>query len=202
MEAINSYDQVIDLEQRKQVVAVFVASLLDVQAISWIYDTWRDLNWRSGDRWHIVVPLINLPRNEHDFERLVPNNFNYELARQIQKIYGVADEDTPCLIFDDFNDEVQQMKVGLGDFEEAKRLILKIQRFMDEEVGSNERLSDHRRRELTAKLVAHLRNDEIKQALLGWAPKAGSALAKIASNKLVQEGAKWVLRAYGAPIPM
>jgi hypothetical protein len=120
----------------------------------------------------------------------------------MQKTYGVDDEDTPCLIFDDFNDEVQQMKVGLGDFEEAKRVALKIQHFMEGKVGPDQRLDDYRRRELTAELVAHMRNEQIKQALLGWAPKAGSALAKIAGSKLVQEGAKWYLRAHGAPIPM
>jgi hypothetical protein len=193
MNPVNSYRDLMRLEEKKQIVAVFVASGLDTEAIKWVFDTWSEINRRSGDRWHVVVPLINMPFHERDFSVLTNQNYNTELAQEIRDVYGIADEDTPALVFDDFNDEARQMTVSLFDKEERKAIILEIERFMNVETPNGKPLTDAERQATNAKLIAHLQMQRLKRSAFGWAKKQGSALGKI----VLQGAFKGALKAHG-----
>ncbi|MGY3406084.1 hypothetical protein ACVWZV_002197 [Bradyrhizobium sp. GM5.1] len=197
MEPVNSYEDVVYLEKRKQIVAVFVASGLDTDAVKWVFDTWFELGRRSGDRWHVVVPLKRMPLDENDTSVLVPNNFNVELAEQMRNVYGVTDAETPVLVFDDFNDEARQMMVSLNDKEGRKDVILAIERFMKQEMPDGVQLSDTDRQNMTAKLVRRLQAENIKQSAFTFAANTGSALSKIA----FQAAFKAAAHAAGIPLP-
>jgi hypothetical protein len=197
MEPVNSYDDVIWLEKKKQIIAVFVASGLDPKALTYVFQTWYELGRRSGQRWHVVVPLNKIPQHADDPLLLTHENFNGELAEQIRTIYGVSDDETPVLVFDDFNDEAHQLKVSLADEGDRARVIGAIDVFMKQHVPDNVQLADKDRAALIGMLYSYLQVQGIRRTAFGLLPKAGSALAKVA----ISQGAKWLARGHGAPIP-
>jgi hypothetical protein len=201
MWAINSESDIVILENTKQVIAVFVASGLDSEALSWVFKTWSELEERSRDMWHVVVPLIKIPEVKDDPPDLTHGNFNVRLARQLRETYGVDDDDTPVLVFDDFNEEVQQRQVSLkGDEGERKQVITAIESFMIDKVKQNGKdavFSDLGRRAVVGELVDYMAMQKIKRSAFKLVPKVGSALAKIA----ITQGAKMVAISHGIHIP-
>jgi hypothetical protein len=196
---INSASDILYLERRKQVVAVFVASGLDPGALSWVFNTWWELEARSGDMWHVVVPLRKVPTHKEDPPDLTHQNFNVDLAKKFRETYGVSDGDTPTLVFDDFNDEVQQRQVSLkGDEEERKHIIRAIETFMNAKVAASGEpavFSDLGRMTIVGELVDYLAMQKIKRAAFRLVPKVGSALLKIA----ISQGLKRIANVHGIP---
>lgn len=106
---INSIEDIYKLQGRNAVVSVLVASTMDREAIDWIFRAWHDLHSLTGMNWHLLVPTrtpSHLLKPERDFDP--------ELAEQIRELYRVPLKDTPCLVFDDFNEDHRQHYVRLG----------------------------------------------------------------------------------------
>jgi hypothetical protein len=136
----------------------------------------------------LVVPLKTIPPLTYDPKlKFTIDDFNEELAHEIQKGYGIADSDTPCLVFDNFVDEMRQLKVGLTGGEQARKaLIVDITEFMNSALPKNQEdyhPTDETRLRMTGELFNYTQAQAIGRQFVTMLPSVGSALAKLLVSK-------------------
>ncbi len=126
MWAITTLKELDFLEREKAIVSVLLAENYDSDLIDWISASWQDLHSDSGMNWHIAVPCHkNIePSKIYEFsQKPAPKRYSdyYDsgLARKIMRLYGLNNNHSPVLLFDDFNESRHQRYISLSEFSKA-----------------------------------------------------------------------------------
>jgi hypothetical protein len=176
MMGITSADQIVKLEPQKSIVGVFLATGYDRDAIEWLQSAWSDIHMASGEYWYLLVPVRaeSLPG--------MPREIDIELSAEIRGMYGIDERQTPCIVFDNFDESVHQRTVTLiGTDDSRKKTMLavaKILRESAEKLGDAGR-TDRWRRQVIDELHDRIRAHEVGAFIIGRAPKAFSLLPKV-----------------------
>ena len=122
MFAVTSYHDLIDLESRGVVTSILIAERYDKQLLDWIYTCWEDLNTDSGNGWHIAIPSRkqSATLNTNFLETFTSSDFSTEFSRNLRSMYGLKKKHSPCIVFDNFNEEARQRYLQLGAFDESE----------------------------------------------------------------------------------
>lgn len=121
--AVCSLDTINQFINRPAMISVFLASEFDRSAVKWIFDTWDGLHFETGMYWHVLVPSKT---SVYEKGGLQPNDYNFELARELTSMYGLTKNHTPCLVFDSFIESQRHPCIRLEKLNEPqlKRLFL------------------------------------------------------------------------------
>jgi hypothetical protein len=175
MEGITSAEDIVRLEPQKVIVSVFLLTGYDHSAAEWLQKSWRQIHLDSGSSWWLLVPT------EKPGAVGQPVDVDVALSAQLREMYGVTEEQTPCIVFDNFIDEAQQNVLSLkGDEELRKKMMVKMSRLIKTEVEKlgNKPRTDRWRREVTGKVFnsAQWELGEIK--MLKVAEKTASVIVE------------------------
>lgn len=122
MFSVNSLEQLNQLERQNKFVAVFLATGFDLSALRWLIECWMEIHVTSGYRWHMVAPTKR-PIND-DLRNCTLENFDSALARDLARMYGLEEDNLPCLVFDSFSDEHRQLFVKFPASEKERRKLI------------------------------------------------------------------------------
>ncbi|MCK1538677.1 MULTISPECIES: hypothetical protein [unclassified Bradyrhizobium] len=179
MEGITSAEGIVKHEPEKVIVSVFLLTGYDHSAAEWLQKAWRQIHLDSGESWWLLVPTKN-PQSEGQ-----PVDIDEELSAELREMYGVTEEQTPCMVFDNFIEEAQQNVLSLkGDETLRKNMMLKMSRLIKDEVdklGDKPR-SDRWRRQVTGRVFNSAQWERAEIKLLHVAKKAASVLVEKGSG--------------------
>src|SRR5262245_43974399 len=118
MFSITSIDKIDYFTKEPKIISIFLATRLDMTAVKWVFDGWLDLHITTGHNWHLLVPTYD-PIDDK-LSKANSSNFNSDLSRELIKQYGLDLKSTPCLVFDDLNEEAHQHYISFQDHKEGE----------------------------------------------------------------------------------
>lgn len=171
MIGVTSAEEIAHLERQKVIISVFVASGYDREVVQWLQDTWQQLHIDTGDHWYLLVPVLNpgLPG--------IPSDVNFELADEIRSYYGLDEEATPCLVFDNFLDERQNVLSLKGDDDLRKKMMIRMKNIINAE--GQKPHTDLWRQHVTGKLFNSGQWTHVEKQLLKMTKEAASLLPNV-----------------------
>jgi hypothetical protein len=178
MWAVTTDQEIANLERSGRVVCILLAEQYDQALLDWVYGCWNLLHADSGFNWHIAVPsrksVSALPGTRVD-----NLNFNTELSRELLAAYGLKLGQSPCLLFDNFNEEAHQRYVSLRnrDDQDLKGMFRLVAEIIADSPNARAR-NDIGRARLTDEIVDGLNRRDATRGLLKVAPKIFSFAAR------------------------
>lgn len=118
MFSITSIEKIDYVSNEPKIISIFLATRLDMTTVKWFFDGWLELHIITGRKWHLLVPTYD-PIDD-DISKANSSNFNSELSKDLMKQYGIDFTSTPCLVFDDLNEEVHQHYISFHDQKELE----------------------------------------------------------------------------------
>ncbi len=103
---------------RDYVISTFLATSFDQDLVDWVFRAWPDLNRELGDRWHLFVPTYLPIEDNRSLARY--DNFNFDVSRDIMRMYGLEAGDTPCIVLDNYDEQSAQLYVRLDGMDERQ----------------------------------------------------------------------------------
>jgi hypothetical protein len=181
MLSISTIEQLAHLDDGRKLAAIYLASGFDTVQIDWLSDVWWAIDELSGTAWDVVAPM------RHKIEprrRPNPDDYDFRLARDMARMYGLDHADLPCLVFDSFDDTSKQLFVRLDDPHAMRDLLHAIDRTIRTyEPGQYVGASTFRRR-----LIEHVYDRALQhgaaRGFMRLVPKVGSAAFRLLTGKL------------------
>jgi hypothetical protein len=176
MIGVTSIDEILNQNKhgKYRVVGVFVANGYNEDAISWLQSAWENIHRDSGENWDLLVPVRGLGAPA------MPRNIDVALGDDIREMYRLPREQTPCIIFDNFNGSARQKLVSLkGTEADRNSRLFDIVEFMKQqdqhEGGSKEWLAER-----IDDLYGFVRKKDVRRNAWHIAPHAFSLIAEAA----------------------
>jgi hypothetical protein len=177
VKGVTSIDHVLEEHRsgKYRVIGLFVATGYDQDAIAWLQSAWNNIHEDSGENWDLLVPVqgqSSLPQQPKDVDGV--------LGAQFRDWYRLLPEQTPCIIFDNFNGSSRQKLVSLKGSEGNRNAALyDIAEFMkrqDQHEGDSQKWLAER----IDALYSHVQKGNLRRNAWHIAPHAFSLVAEAA----------------------
>lgn len=163
------------IAHNNRIVAIFLATGLDISALKWLVDAWEPLHYESGMDWHLVAPTRKAINSDAKLATL--ENYDHRLAKDWARLFGITDRDLPCVVLDSFNDEIKQLQISLPESERERRHLFEDITDFANKSRNAEKLANWRE-SLNQDLYYHLQSRRLMRDFVKFAPKLGSAALK------------------------
>jgi len=173
MLGIISANEIAKFRKRKIIIGIFIATGMDKDAIEWLQSSWEDIHKASGRYWHLLVPV------KEKSQQSTPAGFNVGLSDELRGEYGIVCEQTPCIIFDNFDGTNPQLEVSLrGTNSDRKAAMLFVAEFLQAKAEGSKRAerSEKWRKETLKELSRSL----TERKIAAFTKKSFSWLARLA----------------------
>ncbi|WBU29619.1 hypothetical protein OOZ54_23660 [Rhodopseudomonas palustris] len=173
MLGITAISHIMHYGTQKKIVGISLVLGTEPDAMKWFNSSWEVIHKKSGEYWDLLVP-------RKDGSGIL-GQFDDELTMDILSLYGLSEEDTPCIVLDNFDDTRNQYVISFdGTDKERKSTLIKLAKSIKKHVDNT---TDSERGGLwRAKVIDLVHNDMVKSSLteVVWrsTPKALSLLAK------------------------
>jgi hypothetical protein len=177
MFAINSVSDIAAIEERGGVALTLLASPVEISTLRWLVDAWLPIHFESDCRWHLIIPTNRSFDHGNPLSAL--SDYNGSLARDLLRLYGLQTSEMPCLVIDNFNEEEQQLCIGLPRAsDERDQLLVEIAAYFQNNAPEDRPAFGRQRQALGEALHRHLAQRRLKRTALKTTLVIGGALAK------------------------
>ena len=161
MLTISKKEQLNELKEDRSLVTLFLDSGYSNKNIGLVLDAKDGFDAHVGSAWHMLIPyrregyVLNIP--------IALRDYGIRLSRQIIDDQGIASNDLPVILFENFSEEGDYYYISLANMsdDEMIRTIEEIADIVVYEFKNGRSAPDDFRQDVTSKIKAHTNRKKI-----------------------------------------